>query len=352
MEKTIRLRGLPKKHVSRRARLLHHIYAWTRIISESTNVCFDEIPREEFAEISVNPKDNREAANVGGSSGGRLAKHSSLRSEVTLDNFLRLETRPSDDDDLNIHSHKDANSSVRDIHLADSRQDSENMYMEIYGVPETWLSLVSQTTRLANVLDHLSIGDSSDAQRFMSLQSRVSRLEDTICAFVSRSESSLAEQIEQCTSPRGPMPHKYMVHVLSSALLIYFYRRIRGVNPCILQTKVNDVLFSLHSFDEALARHGLLGPGTAWPIFVAGAEAMSGSQREWILSWLEKAVTKCGFESYKVTKEILVEVWRRRDRGIVSSRTGMIGSRATIESTAFCTWVDTCRSMRKWPLLC
>ena len=42
MERLISWRGLTKPSISRRARLLHNIYAWMRIVSESLNVYLDE----------------------------------------------------------------------------------------------------------------------------------------------------------------------------------------------------------------------------------------------------------------------------------------------------------------------
>ncbi|CVK95946.1 related to ARG81-transcription factor involved in arginine metabolism [Fusarium mangiferae] len=308
MERLISWRGLTKPSISRRARLLHNIYAWMRIVSESLNVYLDEnhaieTPFRTTISRSINP-------------------------EMTLDNFLHLEPRK-------LHGQK-TKRDIKDIHLADASQDHENMYMQIYGVPETWLSLVSQITRLANVMDRLSASKKSDAEALMALQPRASYLENAVCLFRSRHNESTT--MSASPSAPGGTPHMHMVRALASALVIFFYRRIRNVNPLVLQDSVNDVVESLHAFDEALERNNLLGPGTAWPAFIAGAEARARQRRD-IEEWLDKGFGRSGFESYRASKEVLVEVWRRRDEA-----EGM-------PSGDVCTWMEVCRDLRRWPLV-
>nr|RBQ95924.1 hypothetical protein FVER53263_08468 [Fusarium verticillioides] len=180
MERLISWRGLTKPRISRRARLLHNIYAWMRIVSESLNVYLDEnhaieAPFRTTTSRSINP-------------------------DMTLDNFLHLEPRK-------LHGQK-TKRDIKDIHLADASQDHENMYMQIYGVPETWLSLVSQITRLANVIDRLSTSKKSDAEALMALQPRASYLENAVCLFRSRH----SENTTMSASPSAPggTPHMHM----------------------------------------------------------------------------------------------------------------------------------------------
>ncbi|KAF5680040.1 transcription factor ARG81 [Fusarium heterosporum] len=162
MERLISWRGLTKPSISRRARLLHNIYAWMRIVSESLNVYRDENHAIEtpFARPNTNSSRTQTAS----------VPVQSINPDMTLDNFLHLEPRK-------LHGQTQRRD-IKDIHLADASQDQENMYMQIYGVPETWLSLVSQITRLANVMDRLSASRKSDAEALMSLQPRASYLEN------------------------------------------------------------------------------------------------------------------------------------------------------------------------------
>lgn len=324
MEHLIRSRGLKKPTVSRRARSLHNVYAWMRIVSESTNVSYGQ------RVIAEGPSTARRAP----------SHHTPMRaitSDIPLDNFLDLQPQQHPPDS-NIDTPEDGQNG-QDIHFATCLQGQGNMYMQIYGVPETWLSLVSQTTRLANVLDRLSPQEKTrDAEILVSLQPRASYLENAVCLFRSRHCSSAQPPSSTlCTAVQQAKPHIQMVQALSSALVIFFFRRIRNTNPLLLQECVNHVILSLHAWDDALVKHGLLGPGTAWPAFVAGAEAMSSKQREQFISWLDNAFSKAGWVGYSMSKEVLGEVWRRRDQGPTAS---------------IVTWMDVCRGMGKWPILC
>ncbi|KAK1702629.1 fungal-specific transcription factor domain-containing protein [Colletotrichum acutatum] len=322
MERLIRVRGLRKPKLSRRARLLHNIYAWMRIVSESTKTFHDESPVLDPISISD----------------GRVTTQEHLLSkahpETTLDNFLHLEP-------LQLHSDPTSGTTInddmthanKDIHLATSIQDQEDLYMQIYGVPETWLRLVSQITRLANVMDRLAPNESQlDAIKMAALQPKASYLEEAVCAFKARYHGQYEQDLNT------EKPHVHMVRALRPALMIFFYRRIRNINPMLLQESVDEVMEALQGFDEALSRNNLLGPGTAWPAFIAGAEATKPERRAQFSSWLNRAYTKSGWKGYCVSSEVLCEVWRHQDADANTSRSS--------------TWVDVCRVNRRWPLLC
>ena len=262
-----------KPSISRRARLLHKIYAWMRIVSESTHVLHGESNTVEASRVRQGLSYPSSAAldrSRNRSQPGNVSNQPT-KPNVTLDNFLHLQPKPLHQSQMNENPERD----ITDIHLADSQPDQKNMYMQIYGVPETWLCLVSQITRLANVVDRLSTDKKDDAKALISLQPRSSYLENAVCIFRSRHRIDAGD----LASTPGVTLHTHMVHALSSALVIFFYRRIQNVNPLVLQDSVNKVIDSLHVFDAALEQNGLPGPGTAWPAFIAGAEALSASQR-------------------------------------------------------------------------
>lgn len=331
MERLIRVRGLTKPKLSRRARLFHNIYAWMRIVSESTKVLHDEsqisLKPLKLASTGLNTPDDNDSGTSRSRQAGSLHN---INPDSTLDSFLHLEQFQLQSDSESRGRRHDDN---RDIHLVSSLNCREDMHMRIYGVPETWLRLVSQVTRLANVMDSLSPSQGkSDAETLASLQPKAAYLEEAVCSFKARYQSAAQTESNQSR------PHIHMARALSAALVIFFYRRIRNIHPMMLQDSVNQVMDSLHIFDEALQKHGLVGPGTAWPAFIAGAEATGAEQRKSFEAWLSRANAKSGWKGYGVSKEVLKEVWRQRDAAG--------GVRASP------TWVDVCRQMRRWPLLC
>lgn len=261
---------------------------------------------------------------------------------MRLDDFLRIHPRPSDSD-LNIDEPKDDETGLHDIHLLDSRQFSGTLYRQIYGIPETWLSLVSQTTRLANVMETLKVLRSTSKDRegvleaLEVLQRRSARLENMVCSFKNSKSSKAA------SDPSGPSfaPHQHFIRALNSALVIFFYRRVRQVHPSILEGHIDDVITALHDFNASLTESSQTGPGTVWPLFIAGCEAMTSTRRGSILSLLEAGEAKCQFAPFRTARKVMVEVWNHQDDDSASYQRESIPS-----------WLDVVQRRRIWPMLC
>ncbi|KAF2009726.1 hypothetical protein BU24DRAFT_380357 [Aaosphaeria arxii CBS 175.79] len=342
-ERLLRVRGLAKREISRRCRILHHVYSWIRIVGESTYVLHDY---KSYSPIV----DNMSAAYRAG--GGRditdiQRASASSRSghNARLDDFLRLEPHSSDSD-LDIEDTKEHEPALYDIHLEDSRQFSGTLY-KIYGISETWLSLVSQTTRLANIIDAASYSKETDIKFQDFLQKRATRLEHIICSFALKDPPSEDEDDEVVQQP-----NHYMLRALNSALVILFYRRVRNVNPLILQGHVDSVVQSLRDFDAGMASQGILGPGSPWPAFIAGCEALSRRNRKFLRQWVEKGAQKCGFEYFNMAQQIMQEVWDRQDEPPMATDPGSGGSLRTEASvTRHHTWVDVSKEKSIWVTL-
>ncbi|CAG7935792.1 unnamed protein product [Penicillium salamii] len=330
-ERLLRLRGLSKTKISKKARLLHHVYTWLRIVGESTFVLHDY--------------------NISSSSlealGSRIrprALPSRIEPEVSepnprLDDFLRLEPQNSDSD-LNIDEPKDTAAALHDIHLQDSRSYPETLYKQIYGIPETWLSLMSQTTRLANVLETFCVareaGKNVNLRAWETLQRRSMRLENMICSFsLGRTRAGVLELHADSKS------HGHMVEALNAALVIFFYKRIRNTHPAALQGHVDSVIAALEACSATRTEHDPTGPGTAWPLFIAGCEAISNTRRQAITGLLDRASAVCGFAAFSTARNIITEVWRRQDEHMTANRGESMPS-----------WVDAVQQGQTWPLFC
>lgn len=330
-ERLLRLRGLPKQRISQKARLLHHTYTWLRIVGESTYALHNYTPSDTFMEalkyrFRYQRVENTQAA------GYRTSR---------LDDFLRLDRRPSDSD-LDIDEPKEADVGLYDIHLQDSRKYPATLYSQIYGVSETWLSLVSQTTRLANVMETFRVaremrqGINASLEAWEALHRRSARLESMICTFASRrTEDNICGSANILARSHG-----CLLQALNSALVIFFYRRIRQVHPAILESQVDKVISALNEFDVALMEADQTGPGTVWPLFIAGCEATTPDRRQSITALLDKGEARCGFSAYQTVREVMKQVWDRQDAHFTRSR-----------GEIFPTWLDVVKSKQIWPIL-
>ncbi|QKD60094.2 fungal-specific transcription factor domain-containing protein [Fusarium oxysporum Fo47] len=283
-ERLVRFRGLSKRNISRRIRLLHHAYTWNRIVGESTYVLHDYGTFQHAISASVG-----EPATSDGAEANIMANESSshdTQENTRLDDFLRIGHR-FEEVGSHLEGQKDAQAGTEDIHLEDPRTSVEDGFHVIYGIPEQWLSLLSRTTRLANWLDATEIPQRLSNNRLVEiLERRAQSLEDAICSFVE--SRNLSASIDA-----NDPPNVCMFRCLTAALLIFFYRRIRNVHPLVLQVYVDQIIRGLEIFDDSLARHGQAGPGSAWAAFIAGCEAMGESRREKLRQWMDRA-----FDSY------------------------------------------------------
>ena len=298
-------------------------------MGESTFVLHDYNPSKPFLDAL---QTNFRSSQPNGQDSARAADEPSPR----LDNFLRLETSTSDRD-LNIDERKDQETSLKDIHLENSREYPETLYKQIYGISETWLSLISQTTRLANVMETFrNAGLSGENLKFdawETLQRRSVRLEYMICSLSS-------QHAKPDPTSDTPTPRYHMLRALNAALVIFFYRRIRQAHPHILERHVDHVISGLKDFCATLPPNEPIGLGSIWPAFIAGCEASDPTRRDAIMQWLDRAYASCRFTSFSTAKTIMETLWSGQDQ-YLATRGELIP-----------TWIDLCKEKRIWPMLC
>ncbi|KAF2846164.1 hypothetical protein T440DRAFT_433100 [Plenodomus tracheiphilus IPT5] len=350
-ERLVRLRGLAKRDVSRRARLLHHVYTWLRIIGESTFTLHGYEGsglQTKVKNILVSSRDSHL------SESSSAQETSTMNNQSQLDDFLRIETHGTDSDS-EVDASRDKLAGLRDIHLASTQQWSKTLYMDIYGIPELWLKLVSQTTRVANVMDLLEKKSLHTTEAFTkSLQRKTSRLEHMICSLSAQYSvlEPLAPLQDHGDRARSTdiSTSKAMLQALGSALVILFYRRVRKVHPWILQSHVTDIRNALEGFEAAQNAAAVAHLGSPWPAFIAGCEAISPSTREWFRDWMQKAAAQSACNGAGVSLSVMQEVWKRRDAA------DQIAHNATdinlgLEKTRVHSWVDVLRESKSWLML-
>ena len=354
----MRLRGLAKSALSRRARLLHHVYTWLRIVGESTFTIHDYANSALHSRVEDSIGKSRNALD-------RASEDmpSSAIVHGQLDDFLRVDTHETDSE-ADFEEYKGQELGIRDIHLQNMRHWPETLYLQIYSIPESWLSFVSQTTRLANVTDVMNATKGEVPRSFdASLRSKSARLETMICSMALKSaglhrSGPYNSAMDDSGMQRVLSANEAMLRALNSALVIFFYRRIRNVHPWILQVHVNDVVEALKAFDQSITEnpnHRCGRVGTPWPAFMAGCEAMTSANRSWIISWLEKSSKKSPTTGFKSCIGVMREVWRRRDAAIAAhdlNKSAYHGrNRSKKKTDTHCTWMSVLRDKNHWPML-
>ena len=320
---------MAKRQISQKLRLLFNLYAWLRLMGESTYVLHSYVPSDSFID-SLNTICQVHTPHPGKSSTAEI--HERCR---RIDDFLYFE---NSEGDLNIDEPKDRRLDIPDIHLQDSRMSVESLCQQVYGIPETMLSLVSQTTRLANIMETLRNAQTSlipiSDHVWKTLQRRTTRLENVINSFRNR---ELAASLDEDQAS----PYKLMVQALNSALVIFFYRRVRQLHPAILGGHVDHVITTLKAWLSLVRDGSPVGPGTLWPMFIAGCEAATKPQRDAILDIVDQAGNKNGLLPFRIAKDIMSEVWRIQDK-----------QQVVHHGDTLPTWMDVLKKQKVWPMFC
>jgi arginine metabolism regulation protein II len=282
-EMFIRLRGLNRKK-SRKVRLLHHCYAYERIFYESTIVLNSDSSHRHHVQKSVE------------------SSQLVIRGQDSL-SFQLSSWRNLEEEMMELKSQDEGEN---DLHLERPGNWPQTLYPEIFGIPESWILLVSLILRL---------GKEKDA----------SEQDESANAFVLKDFFSRAKSIEKCINqlqhpaptndipnqkPQGD-PHllKNMLDATQQALAIYFYRKIYDIDASMLQQRVvsvRDCLLRCGHIDYNVAYSSVR---LIWPAFIAAREAKEEDTRASFASWFREAAQRSGLRVFANTLENIQRIW-------------------------------------------
>ncbi|KAK1512148.1 hypothetical protein CTAM01_01078 [Colletotrichum tamarilloi] len=255
-ERLIRLRGLamPKSfHV----RVLHHVYTHLRVIAESTDIAIESVKSQAQAatEMAV-----------------------SLRKFRIAEDSLGA--------DLDLSREKPAEVGYADIHLDISGHWPVTMYPEIYGVPESLMTLLSQTISFANEKTKLEAMAMYDHRISVALSRHIKQLEQNIWSWSlgsSDMQSGPSRPRELVTQETKLVDHpliRSLTLAMHQALIIYFYRRVYNMSAMVIQDSVRKTLDFIQPCLEETADDHDFATSIGWAAFVAACEATTPDLQE------------------------------------------------------------------------
>ncbi|PHH50092.1 Arginine metabolism regulation protein II [Ceratocystis fimbriata CBS 114723] len=282
-ELIISVRGISKAIKSRKVKLLHCIYLYLRIIEESTFMY--PLDRQPLGNLSV-PLDQM--------------LFPSLRT-----NSLCVGRDVDQQCGTNIEHGLFEDPGVLGL------KSGLSVFAEIYGIPGELLSYVSRITFLANEA-HLVERISPDFTVTFNLQDACQKLETEICEWEYSTEPQGAQQAGPVPSvvKLSIMPH--LIIAFHSAVLIFFYRRIRKVHPLMLQHWVNQTIAELELYEYEQHNFSIVSSGIVWPLFIAGAEAMGEPLQARFLKTLYENAESTGMWNFGRAADILKALWEYR----------------------------------------
>ncbi|KAI9047945.1 hypothetical protein LZ554_007747 [Drepanopeziza brunnea f. sp. 'monogermtubi'] len=277
-EALIRTYGLPKPVKSIRISKLHHIFSYLRIIQETTSL---------------------RASNAASESSNSNERVADTQSETSLE--------------LSNNIAQSASSRVAWIEEEEEAEDlkEDPLFVSIYQLPSTLMSLLSQTSSLSKQLESADCSTPEFARRCQIIEDRIFKwkapddlsLTSHFGAGLSESPDAAAKEIVA-----------HLVNATYLALVVHFQRQIRNTNPRVLQHYVTSAADHLLAHEQLKPSLKMSFAPFPWPGFIVGCEAYEGPARQKIDLYF-KSLRSYNVGSVDAAGRVVREVWKRQDSG-------------------------------------
>lgn len=313
-EKFIRLRGLNRKK-SRKVRLLHHCYGFERLFHESTLVTGENSPQRLHIRKTIE------------SSG--MAIHSLDSLSFRFPRWQNLDEEMS--------KVKSQELGENDLHLEWPREFPPTLYPEIFGVPEPWVGLLSQTIRLGKEKDAAATGAATNVLSLKDFFVRAKAIERHINRLQRTAERTHASGNSQSQTDLYVLDN--MLDAVQQGLAIYFYRRIYDVDASMLQQRVvnvRDCLMRCEYADPSVV-HG--SSGFIWSAFMAACEAEDSELQASFSNWFKTCAQRSGLAYFNEMLENIEQIWqeKRGTSGTNATWLELMKNKALLHRAARCT---------------
>ncbi|KAK2606464.1 hypothetical protein QQS21_003157 [Conoideocrella luteorostrata] len=266
-------------------RILHHVYTYLRVIAES-------IPAVE--------QQSCDGAVVQGD-------HFKSRTFRIGQGALNVGLDPDYE--------KTAEIGYGDFHLEIQGRWPETLHYTIHGVPESLMTLLAQTTSLANEIAHLEQRIDHDTNLSRELKRHTKTLEKRVWSWCLDVELRLTSSQQGNQANVSLIEHpqtQFMIGALHQALVVYFYRRVYDVSPRLLQDNILKALAHLEACLEHLAADEDFTPSLAWAAFITASEAVSAEVRARALKCVD-IIDEIGFHfTSGKSKDAIISTWENQ----------------------------------------
>ncbi|EWG38454.1 hypothetical protein FVEG_01662 [Fusarium verticillioides 7600] len=192
-------------------------------------------------------------------------------------------------------------------HVTAPKAQQVGEYECVYGVPQALLILLARTTEL---IDQVT---TSRQQQPNSPSTHFSDQCDQLESDIIDWEPASSSTSDSDTTPSALIIQKTTL-AFHSALIIYFAQHIRHLHHNYLRTHILLVLSSIEAIEAIKSENSILSAPLYWPAFIAGSEAFEKGLQDRFRGWYRKV------EGYRLASvrsgiDVLREVWKRGPGG-------------------------------------
>lgn len=275
--------GIEQSARSRKARMLHSIYLYLRILEESTDI---QLREDQFQKQS------------GEYHGSTQMSMSGIRTSIWADNLTLCpdDTRHGSLASTGIQS----GCSI----------DSIAIFEQIYSVPVSLFKLIARATEVAREMEELRKCGLSPETDVDLLWSEVKTLEQQICDWKNQYGEFGSNQGDSL--PRESLLY-HLAEAIHAALMIFFYRRVRDMHSGAVQHWVKQTADHLLTVERLKLECGDRSANLCWPGFIAGCEATGAEIRRQWSQWFDRSYKDSHIRMFDVARVAMEDIWRTKD---------------------------------------
>lgn len=330
-EKFIKSRMFHRPKLSEKAKTLHRIFSFLKLIQDSTSL--DKVSSEEIV-FSTNAQKANSALpqkNIISIRATSLSPEQGLYKEAlnTKDGKIEIESvensmyqnQNDENTDINNTNHISPpifkNISSESFHQSRSALDISMNIVDIetlYGLPNSLILLFSDCVRIVRHIRYYNDKYIPIPREFVEV---CQKFEKKLLRWSPEWKCCDQSEIdgEKCfvdSTIEGLYHHTMSFY---NGLIIYYFSMGRDLNNELLQYYVHKVLNHLNKLNDLVESKNVRMVPLIWQGFIAGCASTSKEDQNEFKTWATK-LAQTGMGSYWGARQVMSEVWKRRDNEI------------------------------------
>ncbi|SMN22010.1 similar to Saccharomyces cerevisiae YML099C ARG81 Zinc-finger transcription factor of the Zn(2)-Cys(6) binuclear cluster domain type [Maudiozyma saulgeensis] len=324
-EKFIEYRMERRPKLSEKAKTLHRIFSFLKLIQDST--ALDKVISDEIV-FSVTSPHNQDTGNINGNATNQTEiqqppdgqfkeslnkKDGKIRIEFVKNNVLEHSSDDSAGISPPIFENLTSNSFSHTKSSLTTKMDIVDIET-LYGLPNSLILLFSDCVRIVRHTKYYNMKYIPVPRQFIDatqkFEKRLMKWKPEWEFFENPSNNGEKKFINETIEA---LYH----HTMSfyNGLIIYYFSMARDLSNNFLQQYVGNVLDSLRKMNILIESKKVKIVPLIWQGFIAGCASMTEDEQNEFRKWAAK-LAESGMGSYWGARQVMFEVWRRRKAGV------------------------------------
>ncbi|SCU83165.1 LANO_0B08504g1_1 [Lachancea nothofagi CBS 11611] len=299
-EELVEARMKTRPKISQKARSLHRIFSFLKLIQDST--ALDKVTEKEIVLKGAENEDDLSSHSSNHEDGGEFKESlDKVNGKIRIEYVQQQGSNASTPIFTNIAS--------QTYYFPKSATSENNFLDALYGLPNSIILLFSDCVRLARHREYYRMHSSEVPASYQELctefEGRLLRWKSEWEFYKPYTEEFVNDTVQ------GVYHHTMSFY---HSLIIYYHTRAQDQEHETVQFNVREALEHLNKLTDLIHNKGVKIVPLIWQGFMAGCAAVNTNLQMQFKEWAAK-LADSGMGSYWGARQIMFEVWRRRLNG-------------------------------------